>query len=187
MRLTLENSHPMFEIRAGQPYLLHPCEESINVNVVTFNFQSEDRTLAAFVLATIVHEYPQGQEAALQGSLVSTCLVQLADPNPLLRQWLAICLGRLWTGYDKARWCGVRDNAHEKLYQLLDDTCPEVRAAAVYALGTFISSVVERSEHANNIDQSVAMNLLNTAARDMSVLVRKVTTASVPTATSNFP
>lgn len=134
---------------------------------------SEHRTLAAFVLASVVNNYPQGQEVALQGSLVSICLVQLADPSPLLRQWLAICLGRLWTNYAPARWCGVRDIAHEKLYNLLADPVPEVRAAAVYALGTFISSVVERSEHANTIDHSVAMKLLNTTMFDMSPLVRK--------------
>ncbi|KAK3908175.1 Regulatory-associated protein of mTOR [Frankliniella fusca] len=134
---------------------------------------SEHRTLAAFVLACVVNNYPQGQEVALQGSLVSICLVQLSDPSPLLRQWLAICLGRLWTNYAPARWCGVRDIAHEKLYNLLSDPVPEVRAAAVYALGTFISSVVERSEHANTIDHSVAMKLLNTTMYDMSPLVRK--------------
>lgn len=70
---------------------------------------------------------------------------QLNDSSPQLRQWVAICLGRLWDQYEKARWTGVRDNAHEKLYILLHDPCPEVRAAAVYALGTFINSVAERS------------------------------------------
>jgi hypothetical protein len=50
----------------------------------------------------------------------------------------------------------------------------QVRAAAVYALGTFISSVTERSEHANNIDHSIAMTLINTVSHDMSPLVRKV-------------
>lgn len=89
-------------------------------------FQSEHRTMAAFVLACIVQNYVAGQEAALQGSLVSICLEQLNDSNPLLRQWLAICLGRLWCNYDKARWCGVRDTAHEKLYILLKDKVPEV-------------------------------------------------------------
>jgi hypothetical protein len=44
----------------------------------------------------------------------------------------------------------------------------------VYALGTFVSSVTERSEHANNIDHSIAMTLINTVSHDMSPLVRKV-------------
>lgn len=136
---------------------------------------SEHRTQAAFVLACIVNEFRDGQEAAVQGSLISICLEQLDDPCARLRQWVAICLGRLWDRYEKARWTGVRDSAHEKLYTLLEDECPEVRAAAVYALGTYINSVsqLERSEHANNIDHSVVMTLVrpNTAA-DMSPLVR---------------
>uniref|UniRef100_A0A8D8TJF2 Regulatory-associated protein of mTOR n=1 Tax=Cacopsylla melanoneura TaxID=428564 RepID=A0A8D8TJF2_9HEMI len=134
---------------------------------------SDQRTLAAFVLSCIVHNHLPGQEVALQGSLVSVCLEQVNDKHHLLRQWLVICLARLWNNYDKARWCGVRDSAHEKLYALLKDPIPEVRAAAVYALGTFMNSVVERSEHANNIDHSVATMLLNTVSHDMCPLVRK--------------
>ncbi|RLU18249.1 hypothetical protein DMN91_008605 [Ooceraea biroi] len=134
---------------------------------------SEHRTLAAFVLASIVNDYRPGQVAANQGSLVSICLEQLGDTNALLRQWLCLCLARLWHNYDKARWCGVRDIAHEKLFMLLKDPVPEVRAASVYALGTFINSVTTRSEHANNIDQIIAMTLINTVSHDMCPLVRK--------------
>ncbi|XP_014472593.1 PREDICTED: regulatory-associated protein of mTOR isoform X3 [Dinoponera quadriceps] len=134
---------------------------------------SEHRTLAAFVLASIVNDYRPGQVAANHGNLVSICLEQLNDTNPLLRQWLCLCLARLWHNFDKARWCGVRDIAHEKLFNLLKDPVPEVRAASVYALGTFINSVTTRSEHANNIDQFIAMTLINTVSHDMSPLVRK--------------
>ena len=31
----------------------------------------------------------------MQGNLISICLEQLADPNPLLRQWLAVCLAKV--------------------------------------------------------------------------------------------
>ncbi|XP_072382819.1 regulatory-associated protein of mTOR [Diabrotica undecimpunctata] len=137
------------------------------------SISAEYRTQATFVLACIVNNFHDGQEAALQGSLVSVCLEQLNDPSPQLRQWVAICLGRLWDHYEKARWTGVRDIAHEKLYNLLKDSVPEVRAAAVYALGTFINSVMERSEHANNVDNAVVMTLVNTVSGDMSFLVRK--------------
>lgn len=54
------------------------------------------------------------------------------------------------------------------------ECCAQVRAAAVFALGTFVNSVTERSEHANNIDQSVAVTLISTASSDMCPLVRKV-------------
>lgn len=72
--------------------------------------------------------HPPHQEACLQGNLIAICLEQLSDPHPLLRQWVAICLGRIWQNFDPARWCGVRDSAHEKLYTLLSDPIPEVRA-----------------------------------------------------------
>lgn len=138
------------------------------------------RTLAAFVLASIVHNFPLGQANALQGSLVSICLVQICDGCHTLRQWLAICLGHLWQNYDKARWSGVRDMAHEKLYPLLQDDVPEVRAAAVYALGTFISSQQkDRTEHANNIDRSIALTLFSTVGNDMSQIVRMELLASL--------
>ena len=36
----------------------------------------------------------------------------------------------MWTSFDAARWCGVRDSAHEKLYKLLADPVPEVGATS---------------------------------------------------------
>ena len=36
-------------------------------------------------------------------------------------------LFQVWTDFDNARWCGVRDRAHEKLSKLLSDPEPEVR------------------------------------------------------------
>lgn len=149
----------------GQKYFLSVLQDS--------QITPKYRTLAAFVLASIVHNFPMGQASALQSSLVSICLEQINDRCPSLRQWLAICLGHLWQNYDKARWSGVRDLAHEKLYPLLQDNVPEVRAAAVYALGTFISSQkTDRSDHANNLDREIALTLFSTVGNDMSPIVR---------------
>ena len=39
---------------------------------------------------------------------------------------MCVCVVKVWTGFDSARWCGVRDSAHEKLYKLLQDPIPEV-------------------------------------------------------------
>ncbi|TRY56339.1 hypothetical protein DNTS_034953, partial [Danionella cerebrum] len=120
---------------------------------------AEHRTMAVFILGVIVNNYNTGQEACLQGNLIAICLEQLSDPHPLLRQWVAICLGRIWQNFDSARWCGVRDSAHEKLYSLLSDPIPEVRCAAVFALGTFVGNTAERTDHSTTIDHNVAMML----------------------------
>ncbi|XP_035218462.1 regulatory-associated protein of mTOR-like isoform X2 [Stegodyphus dumicola] len=133
---------------------------------------AEHRTMAAFCVACIVHNYRQGQVAALQNNVVAICLEQLNDPSAKLRQWVAICLGEIWANFEQARWCGVRDSAHEKLEVLLTDPEPEVRAAAVYALGTFLNSTTERTDHANAIDHSIGMVLINKVANDGSPLVR---------------
>ena len=58
--------------------------------------------------------------------MISICLEQLCDQHPLLRQWLALCLGLMWTQCDAARWCAIRDSAPEKLAKLLHDPLPEV-------------------------------------------------------------
>ncbi|XP_060522953.1 regulatory-associated protein of mTOR [Cylas formicarius] len=164
--LAVDNSYQADIIREqGHKYFLSVLQDP--------SVDAECRTQATFVLSCLVSDYRDGQEAALQGSLLSTCLEQLNDPNAQLRKWVAVCLGRLWDHYESARWTGVRDTAHEKLYTLLKDPCPEVRAASVYALGTFINSVSRRSEHANNIDHAVAMTLVNHAGADASPLVRK--------------
>ncbi|CAK1595697.1 unnamed protein product [Parnassius mnemosyne] len=138
------------------------------------SIDSEHRTLAAFVLAGIVDNYPAGQEAALQGSMISLCLEQLSDPWPPLRQWACVGLGRLWRGYDAARWAGVRDLAHEKLAALLHHHQPEVRAACAFALGTFVAAggCGARTEHANALDQQVGVQLAARLPPDASPLVR---------------
>ncbi|XP_020795488.1 regulatory-associated protein of mTOR isoform X6 [Boleophthalmus pectinirostris] len=134
--------------------------------------EAEHRTMAVFILAVIVNSYTTGQEACLQGNLIANCLEQLSDPHPLLRQWVAICLGRIWQNFDPARWCGVRDSAHEKLYTLLSDPIPEVRCAAVFALGTFVGNSAERTDHSTTIDHNVAM-MLAQLINDGSPVVRK--------------
>ncbi|CAH0719697.1 unnamed protein product, partial [Brenthis ino] len=137
---------------------------------------SDHKTLAAFVLAGIVDNYPAGQEAALQGSMISACLEQLEGGEGAwqLQQWACIGLGRLWRGRDAARWAGVRDLAHEKLAALLPHARPEVRAACAYALGAFVAAGAAgaRTDHANALDQQVAVQLAARLPLDASPLVR---------------
>lgn len=89
-----------------------------------------------------------------------------------LRQWLAICLGRIWENFDDARWIGARNNADEKLFLLLEDPVPDVRAAAVFALGTFVNSCYDRTDHANDLDHRIANTLIMKVLHDSSPVVR---------------
>ncbi|KAL1423394.1 hypothetical protein MTO96_021151 [Rhipicephalus appendiculatus] len=115
----------------------------------------EHRTMAAFVTSCIVANYPSGQEAALKGNVIALCTEQLTDSHPRLRQWLAICLGRTWNGYTAAH------------------PVPEVRAAAVFALGTILNCPAKRTDHADTIDHNIGMTLISSVANDGSPMVRK--------------
>lgn len=44
----------------------------------------------------------------------------------------------------------------------------------MFALGTYVSCDKQRTDHALNVDQSIAITLLNTVAKDMSPMVREV-------------
>lgn len=53
---------------------------------------------------------------------------------------------------------------------------PKVRGAAVFSLGTFVSSLSsrERNDHARAIDHTIAITLANNVTHDGSPLVRQV-------------
>ena len=136
---------------------------------------TDQRTLAAFVVARVVWDHAPGQEAVAQLAFISNTLEMVHEPDALLRRWIVIGIGLAWQQDVAARWSAIRDSAHEKLLPLLQDPVPEVRAATAFALGTFIRSggKGERSEHANSIDHTVALRLVNAVQSEASPLVRK--------------
>ncbi|WAQ95554.1 RPTOR-like protein [Mya arenaria] len=143
--LVKDNGHKYFLNVLGDPYM-----------------PSKQKTMAVFVLAMMVSGYKQGQEAALQGNVISICLEQLADSSALLRQWLALCLAKVWTNFDSARWCGVRDSAHEKMYKLLNDPEPEELVVAYSGLilhfeTQFVVAASQQMEEEKQRERTVAV------------------------------
>lgn len=56
----------------------------------------------------------------------------------------------------------------------------QVRASAVFALGTYISFDNDCTSYTLNINQDIAITLLNTVAKDMSPIVREVLNMNLP-------
>ncbi len=141
--------------------------------------------MAAFVLSVIVRHNPHGQNTVVQGGssslpngsiidiALSLLLEQQQEDHPNLRKWLLICLGNVWENNAEVKGLATRNAVADKLFALLEDPVPEVRAAAVYALGTFINSISARNEHANQVDFAVASTLVQKLFYDSSPLVRK--------------
>ncbi|KAG8650077.1 regulatory-associated protein of TOR 1 isoform X3 [Manihot esculenta] len=105
----------------------------------------EQRAMAAFVLAVIVDGHRKGQEACIEAGLVHVCLKHLQGsmPNdgqhePLFLQWLCLCLGKLWEDFTEAQILGLQADAPAIYAPLLSEPQPEVRASAVFALGTLL-------------------------------------------------
>lgn len=141
---------------------------------------STQKVYSAFVLSCLIDDFPLGQESAKQHHLIATCSYLFTTKqskdyrNPLLRQWCCICLGLCWQKYAEARWEGVRNNAHQYLIELINDPVPEVRAAAIFALGTYIGC---GQGNEGSIDQTYKLDseIVNALIKDYDIvgLVRK--------------
>ena len=116
---------------------------------------SEQRTMAAFILAVICYDYPLGQSEAINEKLHITCCTLLqslestdeterldAETNltPHFRMWLIICLGNLAKDNPTAQLELYKSDLHLRLLSRLNDDSPDVRTAACYSLGYFIGS-----------------------------------------------
>lgn len=101
---------------------------------------SEHKAMCAFILSAIARDYPPGQRACWSEHVFDACYERLDDSDFLLRQWSALCIAQIWDQHDELRVWGVDKGTQDKLIALLSDDSPEVRGAALYALGTFLGT-----------------------------------------------
>ena len=109
----------------------------------------EQRAMAAFVLAVIVDGHRKGQEACIHPCLIDVCLRHLQPENPhdaqtepLLLQWLCLCLGKLWEDFAEAQLLGLQSNAPEILIYLLSEPQPEVQCLHISSVLSFASFTI---------------------------------------------
>lgn len=146
--------------------ILKPSETLPVVNV------DEHKAMCAFVLAMLCKGYKPGQVVCNQTDVMSYCLAHLNNnANNLLRQWACLCISQLWHDLPEAKWRGIRENAPMKLSALTKDIYPEVRAAVVHAMTTFLG-IPDITDEVARIEESIAWTLLD-MANDGSPLVRK--------------
>lgn len=133
---------------------------------------SEHRAMCAFIVSIFCKNYTQGQNVCLSSDLFEACLIHLMDvENPLLRQWSCLCISMLWSDFPEAKWMGIRCAAPARLCELNFDPVPEVRAAMLHALTTFLG-IPDLTDQVAQIEESLALAVLPMAA-DGSVVVRK--------------
>ena len=121
---------------------------------------SEHRAMSAFIIAMFCRNFHQAQTVSLSRELFQACIGHLGDTdNPLLRQWSCLCISMLWKDYPEAKWTGIRVGTHHLLCSLVIDPVPEVRAAAIHALTTFLG-FSEITEQVAQTEQAIATALM---------------------------
>ncbi|KAL9673526.1 hypothetical protein QQ045_029785 [Rhodiola kirilowii] len=147
----------------------------------------EQRAMAAFVLAVIVDGHRHGQEACIGAGLIHVCLKHLGSSvasktqtEPLFLQWLCLCLGKLWEDYTEAQIISLQADSPAICSSILSEPLPEVRASAVFALGTLLDIGLDSSRAGDEdydddekirAEAAIVKSLLNVVS-DGSPLVR---------------
>ncbi|KAK7466385.1 Target of rapamycin complex 1 subunit kog1 [Stygiomarasmius scandens] len=101
---------------------------------------SEHQAMCSFILSALARDFPRGQQACWEEHVFESCYDRLEEPDFLLRQWTALCIGQMWDNYDHGKMIGVERGTQDKLTSLLSDDSAEVRCAALFALGTFMGA-----------------------------------------------
>lgn len=142
-----------------------------------------------------------GQAACLNSGVMETLLSQLNESDAQLRRWSIIgislfflqnyssanhihffiifysfihtALGRLWDGFDEAKVRAMSSSikAVEKICILLQEPSPEVRAAVLSALGSFIGGA-DNDDVRASVELNIGLTMM-VALADASPLVRK--------------
>ncbi|KAI9808784.1 MAG: hypothetical protein M1825_003937 [Sarcosagium campestre] len=132
----------------------------------------EHRAMCAFIIAMFCRGYPQGQVVCTDPVVMGSCLTHLQEEdNPLLRQWSCLCISQLWLDHPEAKWLGIREMAPQRLCKLALDPIPEVRAAMLYALNTFIG-IPDLTDQVAQIEETLASTIL-ILANDGNSMVRR--------------
>ena len=136
------------------------------------------RVMAAFVMSVLITKLRVVREECLNNNFLQMCLSLIAGTTPRqaqFRLWLTLCLAKLWDGTEQGTWTEVHGLALGTLHKLITDPAPEVRAAAVYALGTLISPT-PRSTAFNDARTAKELDIAlhaSIAVLDASPLVRR--------------
>ncbi|KDQ14024.1 hypothetical protein BOTBODRAFT_357949 [Botryobasidium botryosum FD-172 SS1] len=101
---------------------------------------SEHRAMCAFNLAMTSRNYQEGKAACLSSHVLDSCLVRLEEEDFLMRQWSALAMALVWDAHDPAKLHALERKAQDKLSMLFQDSAPEVRASAMYALSIFLGA-----------------------------------------------
>ncbi|KAF8509765.1 raptor N-terminal caspase like domain-containing protein [Hysterangium stoloniferum] len=122
---------------------------------------AEHRAMCAFILTGMARGSLAGQTALAQDGVMEMCLARLADSSDyLLRTWVVLCIGQMWAQNDAIRDQAVVLDAQMTLINHLEtEQAPDVRAALLYSLSTFLgASGTADFNVMNDLDDNINRN-----------------------------
>ena len=140
-------------------------------NTLPVGNSSEHRAMSLSIIAMFCKNFPAAQAVVINTDILNDCVTQLGDlDDPLLRQWACLCMSMLWKDfYDPQLRTNSSSRYREALCQMVVDPVPEVRAAAVHALTTYLG--VDKAEPAMHMEETIA-SVLTLLTSDGNSMVR---------------
>ena len=135
---------------------------------------AEHRAMCAFVIAMFCKDFRPGKAAVLESNLeiIECCLQHLLDmENPLLRQFSCLCLSHLWRDYQPAKDMAMERQAHARVRDRSHDPVPEVRAACLHALSSFVGT--GEMDKDVTLEEETLASVVVAMGMDGSIMVRK--------------
>ncbi|TDH70902.1 hypothetical protein CCR75_009469 [Bremia lactucae] len=161
--LVKDDGHSYFitHLAAG----LHNSEGNQNVySASTSMMPSDQKAMAAFIISVICNNYLPGQKSCLPQYVHKICINLLQDPNEEVRKWICLCMAKLWENFEDAKRIVIEDKVPQILGTKFSDNCPEVRAAAAYALGTLVGFQCEFNAGGKHDDTSRLKKIIHQRA-----------------------
>lgn len=135
---------------------------------------AEHRAMCAFVIAMFCKDFRPGKAAVLESNpeIIESCLQHILDiENPLLRQFACLCLSHLWKDFPPAKAAGMAQQAHARVRDRSHDPVPEVRAACLDALTSFVGT--GDIDAATMLEEETLASVIVAMGMDGSIMVRK--------------
>ena len=144
----------------GYRYFLTVLRPDVNLPVGNM---SEHRAMSLFIISIFCNGFHEARVAAASTEVFQDCVVHLSDlEDPLVRQWSCLCMSMMWKDHSAAK---LRTNMgsgkpkyYEALCKMVVDPVPEVRAAAVLALTTYLGP--KRTDQQTALEQGIASTIM---------------------------
>ncbi|EDO16496.1 hypothetical protein Kpol_513p12 [Vanderwaltozyma polyspora DSM 70294] len=115
-----------------------------SIDTITNHYSNEttddQKAMAVFILSAFIRDFPHGQKQCFNMDLVKRLCYYIDNSGvPLLRQWSIILLGQFFEKHPLHRYICMELGVLDSILKSLNDPVPEIRAASLLSLSSYIS------------------------------------------------